>query len=83
MDSAAHTRVLAHGEHQRPALVWRVVCNAFLQVLAGRRQRAKAEPRHPEGIVGEDRERGVVGPLRQAQQGVPELACRVQLGRLT
>jgi hypothetical protein len=29
--------------------------------------------------VGDDRERGVVGLLRQAQQGVPELACRMQL----
>ena len=52
---------------------------AFLQVLAGGRQRAKEEPRRPEGIVGDDRERGVVGTLRQAQQGVAELPRRVQL----
>ena len=50
-----------------------------LQVLAGSRQRAKAEPRRPKGIVGDDRERRVVGTLRQAQQRLPELACRVQL----
>ena len=29
--------------------------------------------------MGDDRERGVVGMLCQAQQGFPELACRVQL----
>ena len=29
--------------------------------------------------MGDDRERGVVGTLRQAQQGFPELARRVQL----
>ena len=29
--------------------------------------------------MGDDRERGVVGTLRQAQQRFPELACRVQL----
>ena len=52
---------------------------AFLQVLAGSRQRAKAEPRRPKGIVGDDRERGVVGTLRQTQQRFPKLACRVQL----
>ena len=60
-------------------LVWRVACDAFLQVRAGSRQRAKAEPRPPEGIVGDDRGRGVVGMLRQAQQGFPKLACGVQL----
>ena len=79
IDSAGHTRILAHAEHRRTALVWRVACDAFLQVLAGSRQRAKPEPRHPEGIVGDDRERGVVGTLRQAQQRFPELSRRVQL----
>ena len=69
--SAANTRILAHAEHRRTALVWRVAGDAFLQVLAGSRQRAKAEPRRPEGIVGDDRERRVVGTLRQAQQRVP------------
>ena len=50
-----------------------------LQVLAGIRQRTKEEPRHPEGRVGDDRERGVVRTLRQAQQGFPKLARGVQL----
>ena len=75
--SAANTRIEAHAEHRRTALVWRVAGDAFLQVLAGSRQRAKAEPRRPKGIVGEDRERGVVGMLRQAQQRFPELSRRV------
>ena len=79
MDSAANTRIVAHAEHQCTALVWRVACDGFLQVLAGSRQRAKAEPRRPEGIVGDDRERGVVGTLRQAQQGFADLPRRVQL----
>ena len=79
IDSAGNTRILAHAEHRRTALVWRVACDAFLQVLAGSRQRAKAEPRRPKGIVGDDRERGVVGTLRQAQQRFPELSRRVQL----
>jgi hypothetical protein len=48
-------------------------------MLAGSRQCPKVEPRHPEGITGDDRERGVVGLLRQAQQRVPELARRMQL----
>ena len=61
------------------ALVWRAACDAFLQVQAGGRQRAKAEPRRPEGIVGHDRERGVVGTLRQAQQGFADLPRGVQL----
>jgi hypothetical protein len=60
-------------------LVWRVAGDAVLQMLVGSRQRAKAEPRHPQGIVGGDRERGIVSPLRQTQQRVPELARRVQL----
>ena len=77
--SAGNTRIVAHAEHRRTALVWRVAGDAFLQVLAGSRQRAKAEPRHPKGIVGDDRERGVVGTLRQAQQRFPELSRRVQL----
>jgi hypothetical protein len=70
---------VAHAEHRRTALVWCVEGDGFLQVLTGSRQRAKVEPRKPEGIVGDDRERGVVGTLRQAQQRVPELSCRVQL----
>ena len=61
--AAAHPRILANAEHRRTALVWRVAGDACLQVLAGRRQRAQAEPRHPEGIVGDDRERGVVGTV--------------------
>ena len=32
-DAAGNTRVLAHAEHQRTALVWRVACDAFLHVL--------------------------------------------------
>jgi len=37
MDSAAHTRILAHAEHRRPVLVWRVAYDTFLGVLAGSR----------------------------------------------
>ena len=77
--AAGNTRIEAHAEHQRTALVWRVACDGFLQVLAGRRQHAKAEPRRPEGIVGADRDRGVVGTLCQAQQRFPEFSRRVQL----
>ena len=66
MNSAANTRIDTHAEHRRAVLVWRVAGDGFLQVLAGRRQRTKAEPRHPKGIVGDDRERGVMGLLRQA-----------------
>ena len=79
MGSAGNTRILAHAEHQSTALVWRVTCDAFLRVLAGSRQRAKPEPRHPKGIVGDDHECGVMGTLRQAQQRVPDLSRRVQL----
>src|SRR5215472_12071684 len=64
MDSAAHTRIGVSGrkEGRRPVLVWRAACDGFLQVQAGGRQRAKEEPRRPEGIVGDDRERGVFAP---------------------
>ena len=64
--SAGNTRIVANAGRRSTALVWRVAGDACLQVLAGSRQRAKAEPRHPEGIVGDDSERGVVGTLRQA-----------------
>ena len=79
ISSADNTRILAHAEHRRTALVWRVAGDAFLQVLEGSRERAKPQPCHPKGIVGEDSEWRVVGLLRQAQQGVPELSRRVQL----
>jgi hypothetical protein len=79
MDSAANTRILANAEHWSTALGWRVVCDGFLQVLAGSRQRPKAAPRKPKGIVSDDRERGVFGALRQAQQRFPELSRCVQL----
>jgi len=79
MASAAHTRILAHAEHRRPVLVWRVACDGFLQVQAGGRQRAKEEPRRPEGIVRDNRERGVFRTLRQAQQGFADLPRSVQL----
>jgi hypothetical protein len=59
--SAGHTRILAHAEHQRTVLVRRVAGDAFLQVRAGSRQCPQEEPRHPEGIVGDDRKCGVVG----------------------
>ena len=49
--AAAHTRIEAHAEHQRTALVWRVVGDACLQVLAGCRQRTQGEPGQPEGMV--------------------------------
>src|SRR5262245_19106842 len=61
------------------ALVWRVACDAFLQVQTGSRQRAKEEPRHPKGIVSDDSERGVVGLLRQAHQSFPELSRHLEL----
>ena len=41
MGSAANTQILANAEYRRTALVWRVVCDAFLQVLASSRQRTK------------------------------------------
>ena len=74
-----NTQILAHAEHQCTVLVWRAACDGFLQVQAGGRQRAKVEPRQPEGIVGDDSERGVVGTLRQAQQGFADLPRGVEL----
>ena len=71
---------MARAEKRRPVLVWRVVDDAGLQVLARRRQRAQGARGKAEGMVGDGRERGVVGTLRQAQQRVPELARPVQLG---
>ena len=61
------------------ALVWRVACDGFLQVLASSLQRAKVEPGRPGGIVGENRECRVGGALRQASEGFSELLRRVQL----
>jgi hypothetical protein len=55
------------------------VCDAFLQVLAGSRQRGKEEPRRPKGIVGNDSERRVMGMVRQAQQCFAELSGGVEL----
>jgi hypothetical protein len=55
---------LAHAEHWRAALVWHVAGDTVLQVLAGYWQHAKAEPRPPEGIVGDNREHGIVDLLR-------------------
>ena len=66
LGSTANPQILANTEYRSTALVWRVAGDTFLQVLAGSRQHAKAEPRHPESIVGDDRERGGVGALRQA-----------------
>jgi hypothetical protein len=77
--SAGNTRIVAYAEQRRTAQVWRVACDAFLQVLEGSRQRAKAAPRPPEGMVGDDSKRGVVGTLRQAQQGFAEFSRRVEL----
>ena len=77
--AAGHPRILAKTERRRTALVGRVVGDACLQVLAGCRQGAEAEPRHPKGIVRDDRERRVVGALRQAQQRLPDLTRRVVL----
>src|SRR5215470_3028740 len=79
MGSTANTQILANAEYRSPALVWRVVGDGFLQVLAGRRQRAEAEPCPSESMVGDDHERRVVGTLRQAQQCFTEFACGVQL----
>src|SRR5262245_14371874 len=79
MGSAGNAWILAYAERRNTALVWRVACDAFLEMLAGSGQRAKGEPRHPKGIVREDRERGVVGALCQAQQCLPNLARGVQL----
>ena len=66
MDSAGNTHVTAHTEYRSTALGWRVARDAFLQVRAGRGQRAKPEPCTSKGVVGDDRERGVVGMLRLA-----------------
>src|SRR6266540_3502088 len=79
MGLAGNTQILANAERRSTALVWRVVCDAFLQVLASSRQRTKGAPRTPEGMVGDDSERRVVGTLRQAQQRFAELSRRVQL----
>src|SRR5438093_903949 len=73
IDSAGNTRSVAHTEHWSTVLVWRVACNSFLQVLAGRRQGAKGEPCPPKSKVGDDIERGGVGTLRQVEQRFPEL----------
>jgi hypothetical protein len=70
---------VAHAEHGRTALVWCVVYDACLQVHAGSRQHAKLTPCPPEGIVGDDRQRGVVGTLRQAQQRLPKFSRRMPL----
>jgi hypothetical protein len=61
----ANTRILAYAEGRRRALVWGVASAACFQVLAGRRQRATIELRPPQGIVGDDGERGVVSMVRQ------------------
>src|SRR5262249_6187950 len=61
------------------ALLWGVACDAFLHVLAGSRQRTQQEPRCPDGIVGCNSERGLIGTLRQAQQRFANLSHRVQL----
>src|SRR5262245_21107911 len=66
-------------EYRSTALVWRVEGDAFLQVRAGSRQRAKPEPRRSKSIVGDDRERRVISGLRQAQQGLPEFSRRLEL----
>ena len=66
MDSAGNTRIYTHAEHWSMALVWRVARNAFLQVRAGLKQRAKVEPCTSKGIMGDDCERRVVGTLREA-----------------
>jgi hypothetical protein len=79
MASAGNTRIMAYAEHRNTALVWRVVCDAGLQVLAGRRQHVKEETCRPKGIVGDDRERRVVGMLRQAEQRIAELSRCVEL----
>jgi hypothetical protein len=53
----------AHTEHWSMALLRRVACNAFLQVLASSRQYAKPEPRLPEYKVSNNNEHRVVAPL--------------------
>src|SRR5262245_53197676 len=70
---------MANAEQRGTVLIWRVAGDAFLQVLAGSRQHTKAERRDPEGKMGDDRVRGVVGTLREAQQRFPNLAHRVEL----
>ena len=70
---AGNTRILAHAEDRRTALVWSVTCDAFFKVMAGGRQHTKAELRKPKSIVGNDCERLIVGTLRQAQQRFPKL----------
>ena len=47
-------------------------------MLTGSRQRAKPEPRRPEGLVGGDCACGVLGLLCQLQLHFPELARRLE-----
>ena len=77
--SAGDTRILAYAEHRRTALVWRVAGDATVARCWRAAGNVPRQNHHPKGIVGNDRERGIVGLVRQAQQGVPELARRVQL----
>jgi hypothetical protein len=57
---------MANAEQRGMVLIWRVACDAFLQVLAGSWQHTKAERRDPEGKMGDNRVRGDMVTLRQA-----------------
>ena len=61
IDSAGDTQIMDHGEYQRTVLVWPGAGDACFQVPTGGRQGTKPQPRTPQGIVGEDREGGVLG----------------------
>ena len=80
MGSAANTRILEPMRNtgaRRWSGVERAMPSSRCRRAAG--NAPKQKPRHPEGIVGDDRERGVIGTLRQAQQGFADLSRRVQL----
>jgi hypothetical protein len=57
---------MANAEQRGMVLIWRVACDAFLQVLAGSWQHTKAERRDPEGKMGDNCMRGDMVTLRQA-----------------
>jgi hypothetical protein len=51
----------------------RLASDAGLQVLAGRRPRVHRAPRRPKGLVSDNRERGLIGSVRQVQHAATVL----------